>query len=72
VKNHASLKKAAEWAEKSVMTGETAENTYILAKIYSLLGNKELAKNFAEMSRNIAKQSGKDASLAEELLQKFK
>lgn len=72
VKNPASLRKAAEWAEKSVMTGETAENTYILAKIYFLNGNKDLAKNFAEMSRNIARQSGKDSTLAEELLQKIK
>jgi hypothetical protein len=32
VKNKPSLKKAAEWAEQSVMRGETSENTYILAK----------------------------------------
>ncbi|WBV61415.1 thioredoxin family protein [Chryseobacterium camelliae] len=72
VKTASSLKKAAEWAEQSVMRGETSENTYILAKIYFLTGNKENAKNFAEMSRNIAVQNNKDASLAEELLKQIK
>ncbi|UMQ43635.1 thioredoxin family protein [Chryseobacterium sp. Y16C] len=72
VKNKPSLKKAAEWAEQSVMRGETSENTYILAKIYFLTGNKEIAKNFAEMSRNMAVQNNKDASLAEELLKQIK
>ncbi|MBW8523984.1 thioredoxin family protein [Chryseobacterium chendengshani] len=72
VKTQASLKKAAEWAEKSVMRGETSENTYILAKIYYNLGNKDLAKNFAELSKNIAEKSGKDATLANELLRTIK
>jgi thioredoxin-related protein len=72
IKTKSSLKKAAEWAEKSVMRTETAENTYILAKIYFNLGNTEVAKNYAEMSKNIAEQSGKDATLAKELLNKIK
>lgn len=72
VKNQSSLKKAAEWAEKSVMRGETSENTFILAKIYYLLGNKDIAKNFAEMSRNMASQGGKDSTLAQELLNQIK
>lgn len=72
IKNKPSLKKAAEWAEQSVMRGETSENTYILAKIYFLTGNTGPAKNFAEMSRNMAVQNNKDASLAEELLKQIK
>jgi len=72
IQNKSSLKKAAEWAEQSVMRGETSENTYILAKIYFLIGNTEVAKNFAEMSRNIAVQNNKDAGLAEELLKQIK
>lgn len=72
VKNPASLKKASEWAEKSVMAGETPENTYILAKLYFLTGNKETAKNYAEMSKNMAVQANKDAKLAEELLKQIK
>lgn len=67
-----SLKKAAEWAEKSVMKGETAENTYILAKLYYNIGSHDLAKNFAELSKSIAEKSGKDANLATELLKKIK
>ncbi|NML56149.1 thioredoxin fold domain-containing protein [Chryseobacterium cheonjiense] len=66
-----SLKKAAEWAEKSVMRGETSENTYILAKIYFLTGNKEQAKTYAEMSKNIASQAQKDSALADALLQEI-
>ena len=72
IKNQMSLKKAAEWAEKSVMRSETSENTYILAKIYYSLGNRDLAKNFAELSQNIAEKSGKDATLANELLNTIK
>ncbi|MET3036249.1 thioredoxin fold domain-containing protein [Chryseobacterium sp. NRRL B-14859] len=72
IKTPASLKKATEWAEKSVMRGETSENTYILAKLYFLTGNKEMAKNYAEMSKNIATQSSKDSKLAEELLNQIK
>ncbi|MFS4431088.1 thioredoxin family protein [Chryseobacterium sp. S90] len=72
VKNPSSLKKATEWAEKSVMRSETSENTYILAKLYNLTGNKEMAKNYAEMSKNIAVQGNKDSQLADELLKQIK
>ncbi|MDR6546644.1 thioredoxin-related protein [Chryseobacterium rhizosphaerae] len=71
IKTPASLKKATEWAEKSVMRSETSENTYILAKLYFLTGNNEMAKNYAEMSKNIAVQTHKDSKLAEELLNKI-
>ncbi len=67
-----SLKKAEEWAEKSVMKSETAENTYILAKIYSKTGKKDQAKTYAEISKNIAKTQGKDAQLATQLLDSLK
>lgn len=67
-----SLKKAVEWAEKSVMRGETSENTYILARLYFLTGNKEMAKTYAEMSKKLALQANKDASLSEKLLQQIK
>lgn len=71
ITNKVSLKKATEWAEKSVMRGETPENTYILAKLYFLIGNKDLALNFAELSNSIAKQNGKDANLSEELIKQI-
>lgn len=72
VQTPSSLKKATEWAEKSVMRGETSENTYILAKLYFLTGNKDMAKNYAEMSRNMAVQANRDSKLAEELLKQIK
>jgi thioredoxin-related protein len=72
VTNKASLQKAKEWAEKSLMKGETVENTYILAKILLKIGDKDLAKSYAEMSKYIAQQSQKDFSLAEKLLQQIK
>ncbi|WP_312901800.1 thioredoxin family protein [Chryseobacterium taichungense] len=68
ITNPSSLKKAAEWAEKSVMRGETSENTYILAKLYFLTGNKDQAKIYAEMSKNMASQAQKDSTLADTLL----
>ncbi|KPE49172.1 thioredoxin family protein [Chryseobacterium indologenes] len=72
IKTPSSLKKATEWAEKSVMRGETSENTYILAKLYFLTGNKQLAKTYATMSKNIATQTQKDSNLADELLNQLK
>jgi thioredoxin-related protein len=71
VKTPSSLKKAAEWAEKSVMRSETSENTYILAKLYLLTGKKDLAKSYAEMSKNLAVQAQKDSALADKLLQEI-
>ncbi|MCJ8154929.1 thioredoxin family protein [Chryseobacterium sp. SSA4.19] len=71
VKTPSSLKKAAEWAEKSVMINETPENTYIVAKIYFLIGKKDLAKSYAEMSKEIAIRAQKDFSLADKLLQEI-
>lgn len=67
-----SLKKAEVWAEKSVMKSENAENTFILAKIYSKTGKKDNAKLYAELSKNIAKQQGKDSSAATQLLENLK
>ena len=71
VTNPVSLKKAVEWAEKSVMQSETSENTYILASLYAKTGNFGSAKSFAQMSKNIAEMSGKDASLPQQLLEKL-
>lgn len=63
-----SLKKAEEWAEKAVMKAETAENTYILAKLYAKTGNKEAAKMYAEMSKRLAEQNKQDPTPATQLL----
>lgn len=54
------------------MRGENSENTYILSKLYLLTGNKEVAQNYAEMSKNLAARNGKDSKLAEELLKQIK
>lgn len=67
-----SLKKAEEWAEKSVMKSETPENTYILAKIYSKTGKKDQAKSYAEISKSLANAQGKDDKLATQLLESLK
>lgn len=72
ISNPVSLKKAEEWAEKSVMKSETSENTYILAKIYSKTGKMDNAKMYAETSENLAKATGKDATLATKLLETLK
>ena len=72
VDTKSSLKQAEEWAEKAVMKAETAENTYILAKIYDKTGKKANAKIYAEMSKSLAEQQGKDSSAATQLLQNLK
>ena len=67
-----SLKKAEEWAEKSVMKSETTENTYILAKLYSKSHKNDIAKMYAEISKDLAEKQGKDATLAKKLLETLK
>jgi len=71
IQTPSSLKKAQEWAEKSIMKGETAESAYILAKLYKETGNKEAAKMFAETSKRLAEQNGADAAMANQLLKEL-
>lgn len=66
-----SLKKAQEWAEKSVMRNENAENTYILAKLHYKTGHLENAKTYAEMSQMLARNSGKSDQAATQLLEEI-
>ncbi|MDO5616869.1 MAG: thioredoxin fold domain-containing protein [Cruoricaptor ignavus] len=72
IQNLSSLKTATIWAEKSVMNGETPENTYILAKLYWKTGNKDAAKMFAEQSVKLTKRKGMDATVPEKLLSEIK
>ena len=72
ISNPISLKKAEEWAEKSVMRSETPENTYILASLYSKTGKKDHAKSYAEISKKLAESQGKDATFANKLLENLK
>lgn len=67
-----SLKTATMWAEKSVMQGENAENTYILALLYKKSGKIDEAKMYAKYSASIAKANGKDATMAENLISEIK
>lgn len=72
IDNKKSLKKAVEWAEKAVMKSETAESTFILAKLYAKTGDKASAEIYAELSKNLATQLGQDATAATQLLQSLK
>ena len=72
IDDKAGLKQAEEWAEKSVMKSESAENTYILAKIYDKTGKKANAKMYAEISKNLAETQGKDSTAASQLLESLK
>ena len=72
ISNPISLKKAEDWAEKSVMRSETPENTYILASLYSKTGKKDHAKSYAEISKKLAESQGKDATFANKLLENLK
>lgn len=72
VDTKSSLSKAEVWAEKAVMKFENPENTFVLAKIYLKTGKKDNAKIYAELSKNLAEQQGKDSSEATKLLQSLK
>ena len=66
-----SLKTATVWAEKSVMAGETSDNTYVLAKLYYKTGNTEGAKLFAESSKDLALKNGSDTTKIDKLLKEI-
>lgn len=72
ITSRSSLKKAEEWAEKAVMKAETAENTFILAKLYAKTGNNNAAKMYAEMSKRLAEQNKQDPTPATQLLNSLK
>ncbi|WP_226064029.1 thioredoxin family protein [Kaistella polysaccharea] len=72
VENKDALKKAQEWAEKGVMNSESAESTYILAKLYAKSGRKSDAKTYAELAKSLAQKEGKDITMASELLESLK
>ena len=54
------------------MKSETAENTFILAKLYSETGKKDNARMYAEIAKNLALSQGKDATMATKLLETLK
>ena len=62
------INKAVVWAEKAIMRVETGESTYILAKLYSLIGKNEEAKMYAEQSVNLLKNSNEDYTYPLQLL----
>ena len=72
IKDPKSLKTALMWAEKIVMRGENAENTYILAKLHLATGDKKNAKDFANISRNMAANAGQSTDLADSILNQLK
>lgn len=71
IRDKAILDKAAQWAEKSVMAGETPENTYTLAKIYHKTGKSQLAKDFAETSRRLAASQGRNTEKIDLLIKEI-
>lgn len=71
VENPMYLKRAQVWAEKSVMAGENVDNTYVLALLYHLNGDKAKSKMFAEQSFELGKNAGKDTLAVEKLLKEL-
>lgn len=63
-----SLKTASAWLEKSVMSRETVQNTYALAKIYLKTGKKQEARMFAERALQLAESGNLDTNPVKELL----
>lgn len=68
VKNPMALKTAQIWAEKSVMTNESADTTYTLAKLLFLNGKKEMAKDYAKLSKILAEKYNQNTEKIDELI----
>lgn len=62
------IKQAVIWAEKAIMRVETGESTYILAKLYSLVGKTDEAKMYAEQSVQLFKNANGDYTYPLQLL----
>lgn len=71
IDNPKHLKKALEWAKKSVELDQQYYNTDTLAALYFKLGMKKDAKATAEKAITLAKESGDDPSGTEELLKQI-
>ncbi|MCP3932362.1 MAG: DUF255 domain-containing protein [Bacteroidetes bacterium] len=72
VDNKKKLKKALQWAEDSVLQKDSYFNNDTLAALYFKLGQKQKAMETAEKAISIAKRSGEDYSLTEELLEQIR
>lgn len=70
VKNVASLKKAAMWAEKAMLQQDNFVTSNILAQLYDKLGRKDEAKMMAKSAVQFAESEGQDASKAKDILNK--
>ena len=65
------LKEAAQWTDISMEKNRNAHNTDTQAAIQFKLGNKDLARQYAEESIKLAKETGVDFSATEALLEKI-
>lgn len=72
VEDPTSLKKAVVWAEKAIMTNETAENAFVLGQLYQKTGNREGAKAFGEVALRLGKQNGADTTAVQNFLNAVK
>jgi thioredoxin-related protein len=71
VKDIDAIKQAAEWAEKSVELDANYYNYDTLAALYYKLGKKRKARKAAEEAIELAKVSGDDYSMTEQLLEEI-
>ena len=72
IQNPESLKIAQVWAEKTVMVDESAENTYTLAKLLYKNGKKEMARDYAKLSKIIAENTNQNTQYIDALIQEMK
>lgn len=71
IDNKDQLKKAVEWAKRSVAMEAGYYNMDTLAALYFKTGNKKNAKKYAKMAIEQAKKEGQDPKETEELLEKI-
>ncbi len=72
VEDPAMLKRALEWAKRSVEIEEGYANTDTLAALYYKTGDKEKGLRYARAAIKWAKSEGADYSGTEELIEKYK
>lgn len=63
------LKKALDYGLQSVKLSEEYANTDTVASLYTKLGDKKNAKEYAEKAIALGKASGQDVSSTEKLLE---
>lgn len=71
-RNKAQVLQAIDWAKRANELDDSAKSNYLIAKLYSKVGDKENALKYVQKSLIKSKESGKDSKDAEIFLKQLK